>query len=110
MTDTTNLSLCLEAMSGMVGSADFNLDTMRNAAESGYATATEIADWLVKNIDMPFRDAHHVTGSIVKLAEEKGCKLDELSLSDMQSIEPPITEDIYNVLNIDKAVESRIKD
>jgi len=103
------LYLCLEAMSGMVSNAEFNLVRMRSAAESGYATATEIADWLVKNLDMPFRGAHHVTGAIVKFAEDKGCKLDELPLSDMQSIEPRITANIYNVLNIDKAIESRIK-
>ncbi len=103
------LCLCLNAMNGMVSSAEFHLDEMRTAAESGYATATEIADWLVKNLNMPFRDAHHVTGAIVKLAEEKACKLDELSLSDMQAHEPHITDDIYNVLNIDKAIESRLK-
>jgi argininosuccinate lyase len=103
------LCLCIDAMTGMIGSAEFHLEEMRSAAESGYATATEIADWLVKNLDMPFRDAHHVTGAIVKLAEDKGCKLDHLSLSDMQSIEPNITDDIYNVLNIDKAIESRMK-
>jgi len=101
------LCLCLDAMAGMTGSAEFHLQTMRDAAESGYATATEIADWLVKNLNMPFRDAHHVTGAIVKLAESKGCKLDELPLSDMQTIEPRITDDIYNALNVDKAVESR---
>jgi argininosuccinate lyase len=101
------LCLCLDAMAGMIGSAQFHLQPMRDATESGYATATEIADWLVRNLDMPFRNAHHVTGTIVKMATEKGCKLDELSLSDMQAIEPRITDDIYNVLNIDKAVESR---
>lgn len=102
------LCLCLDAINGMVGSAEFNLDEMHTAAESGYATATEIADWLVKNLNMPFRDAHHVTGAIVKLAEEKECRLDELPLSDMQAHEPRITDDIYNVLNIDKAIESRM--
>ena len=103
------LCLCLDAMTGMVGSAHFHLQPMRDAAESGYATATEIADWLVKNLGMPFRDAHHVTGAIVKIATTKGCKLEQLSLSDMQSVEPRITDNIYNVLNIDMAVESRMK-
>lgn len=103
------LRLCLDAMSGMIDTAQFHLQPMRDAAESGYATATEIADWLVKNLGMPFRDAHHVTGAIVKMAREKKCKLDELSLSDMQSVESRITDDIYNVLNIDMAVESRMK-
>ena len=100
--------LCLEAMGGMIKSATFNLQAMRDAAESGFATATEIADWLVRNLDMPFRDAHHVTGRIVKMAEEKQCRLDELSLQDMQSVENNITEDIFNCLNLDKAIESRL--
>jgi len=100
--------LCLEAMGGMIKSSTFNLQAMRDAAESGFATATEIADWLVRNLDMPFRDAHHVTGRIVKMAEEKQCRLDELSLQDMQSVENNITEDIFNCLNLDKAIESRL--
>jgi argininosuccinate lyase len=80
---------------------------MRGAALDGYATATEIADWLVRNLDMPFRDAHHVTGRIVKLAESKKIRLDQLSLTDIQNIEPRITNDIFNLLDIDKAVASR---
>ena len=103
------LILCLEAMNGMVSTASFHEDKMRNAAESGYATATEIADWLVRTLDMPFRDAHHVTGRIVKMAEEKKCQLDQLELSDMQSVEARITDDIFNSLNLDKAVQSRHK-
>ena len=102
------IALCLEAMGGMIESATFNLQPMRGAAESGFATATEIADWLVRNLDMPFRDAHHVTGRIVKMAEEKQCRLDELPLNDMQSVENKITEDIFNSLNLDKAIESRL--
>ncbi|NQZ14481.1 MAG: argininosuccinate lyase [Alphaproteobacteria bacterium] len=102
------LSLCLEAMTGMLESATFHKEPMRAAAESGYATATEIADWLVRNLDMPFRDAHHVTGRIVKMAEEKNCQLDELDLSDMQAVEERITDDIYEYLNCEKAIESRL--
>jgi argininosuccinate lyase len=102
------IALCLEAMGGMIESATFNLKPMRDAAESGFATATEIADWLVRNLDMPFRDAHHVTGRIVKMAEEKQCRLDQLPLQDMQSVESRITEDIFNSLNLDKAIESRL--
>ncbi|PCI00817.1 MAG: argininosuccinate lyase [Alphaproteobacteria bacterium] len=102
------ISLCLESMKGMVESATFNLQPMREAAESGFATATEIADWLVRNLDMPFRNAHHVTGAIVKMAEEKQCRLDQLPLADMQSVEAKITQDIFNSLNLDKAVESRL--
>ena len=103
------LCLCLDVMSGMIPASSFNKDKMRAAAESGYATATEIADWLVRMLDMPFREAHHVTGLIVKLAEEKKCALDKLALSDMQAIEPRITDDIFNSLNLDKAIESRLK-
>lgn len=102
------LSLCLEAMTGMLESAAFHKEPMRAAAESGYATATEIADWLVRNLDMPFRDAHHVTGRIVKMAEEKGCQLDELDLADMKAVEERITDDIYEYLNCEKAIESRL--
>jgi argininosuccinate lyase len=103
------LCLCLEAMAGMIETAQFHSGRMRKAAQDGYATATEIADWLVRNLGMPFRDAHHVTGRIVKLAENKIVRLDQLSLIDMQSIEARITEDIYNVLDTDKAVASRNK-
>jgi argininosuccinate lyase len=101
------LRLCLDAIAGMLETAQFNLEQMRGAALDGYATATEIADWLVRNLDMPFRDAHHVTGRIVKLAESKKIRLDQLSLTDIQNIEPRITNDIFNLLDIDKAVASR---
>ena len=101
------ISLCLKAMTGMVETMEFHAPIMKQAAESGYATATEIADWLVLKLDMPFRDAHHVTGAIVKMAVTKNCKLDDLSLSDMQSAEPRITDDIFNVLDVEKAILSR---
>lgn len=103
------LTLCLLSMKGMLESATFYTDSMRAAADSGFSTATEIADWLVRNLAMPFRDAHHVTGRIVKLAEQKSCKLDEVPLTDMQEIEPRITDDIFNVLNADKAIASRMR-
>jgi argininosuccinate lyase len=103
------LSLCLEAMGGMLDTAQFNLKNMRTAVQDGYATATEIADWLVRTLNMPFRDAHHVTGKIVKLAESKKLRLDQLSLTDMQQFESRITADIYNALDPDKAVQSRTK-
>ncbi|PZP55977.1 MAG: argininosuccinate lyase [Micavibrio aeruginosavorus] len=99
--------LCLRSISGMLSTAVWNKEVMREAAESGYATATEIADWLVKNLNLPFRDAHHVTGRVVKLAEEKSLKLSELSLADMQAIEPRITDDIFNVLSVEGAIKSR---
>ena len=96
------LILGLEAMNGMLATATFNKDTMLEAAEDGYTTATALADWLVMHLNMPFRNAHHVTGRIVKMAEDKGCKLHELELSDMQSIEAAITDEIYKVLRVQK--------
>lgn len=94
------LSLCLQAMSGMLESAKFNTDAMLNSAEMGYTTATALADWLVMNLGLPFRDAHHVTGAIVKMAETKGCKLDEMKLADMQAVNAGITEEIYDILRV----------
>jgi len=96
------ISLCLEAMDGMLASATFHTARMLETAEDGYTTATALADWLVMRLNMPFRDAHHVTGAIVKLAEDKGCKLDALDLSDMQAVEGRITDEIYSVLSIRK--------
>ncbi|MCB1580640.1 MAG: argininosuccinate lyase [Rhodospirillales bacterium] len=92
--------LCIEAMEGMLSTATFNTENMLKAAEDGFTTATALADWLVMELGMAFRDAHHVTGAIVKLAEEKGCKLDELDLADMQAVEGRITDEIYSVLSV----------
>jgi argininosuccinate lyase len=94
------ISLCLEAMEGMLSSAKFNTAKMLKSAEDGYTTATALADWLVMELSLPFREAHHVTGAIVKMAEQKGCKLDELELKDMQKIEKRITKDIFKVLKV----------
>ncbi len=94
------ICLCLQAMDGMLSSASWHTDNMRNAAIEGFTTATALADWLVMALDMPFRDAHHVTGAIVKLAEDQGVKLHELALSDMQAVEAKITDDIFKVLTI----------
>jgi len=94
------ISLCLLAMKGMLETAEFNTDAMLSRAEDGFTTATALADWLVMELGMPFRNAHHVTGAIVKMAEDKGCKLDELSLADMQGVEAGITEDVFRVLRV----------
>ncbi len=94
------LILGLEAMNGMLATATFNKDIMLEAAEDGFTTATALADWLVIHLNMPFRNAHHVTGRIVKMAEDKGCKLHELELSEMQSVEAAITDKIYKVLRV----------
>ncbi len=96
------LVLCLEAMRGMLESATFKTDAMLESAEMGFTTATALADWLVMELNLPFRDAHHVTGAVVKMAENKGCKLDELSLSDLQSVHTDITDDIFRVLSVKK--------
>lgn len=98
------IDLCLQAMEGMLDTATFNTDNMLKSAEDGYTTATALADWLVMELNMPFRDAHHVTGAIVKMAEDKGCKLDELDLADMQAVDSNITDAIYSVLNVKNAV------
>lgn len=104
---TDNAKLCLRAMSGMVADMKVNREKMFKMAGSGYSTATDLADWLVKNLKMPFREAHHVTGSIVKLAENKGLDLHELKLSEMQKIEKRITAEIFEVLSVENSVMSR---
>ena len=90
-----NLSLAIAAMAGMVEDLTPNEEAMRAAAAQGFSTATDLADWLVRVLEMPFRVAHHVTGRLVAMAEGKGVGLDELALSDMQEVEPRITEDVF---------------
>ncbi|MEM8934978.1 MAG: argininosuccinate lyase [Pseudomonadota bacterium] len=101
------LALALAAMTGMMGDLTPNPEAMKAAAGRGYSTATDLADWLVRTLNMPFRDAHHVTGAVVQRAEEKGVDLDSLSLADMQAIEPRITEDVFSVLSVEASVASR---
>jgi argininosuccinate lyase len=104
------LELCVAAMTGMVADMKANHVALKAATAQGFLTATDLADWLVRVLGMPFRQAHHVTGSIVKLAEERGCGLTELPLSAMQAVEPRITEDIFSVLSVQNAVASRLSD
>src|SRR5271166_903972 len=101
------LSLCLSAMTGMVEDLTPDARRMKAAAGAGYATATDLADWLVRTLRMPFREAHHVTGRIVALAAERGVGLERLSLDEMQSIEPRITEAALGVLDVESSVKSR---
>lgn len=101
------LSLCVEAMGGMLATMTVNPARMAAVAEAGYATATELADWLVQQLGLPFREAHHVTGRIVKMAEGKGCRLDELQLAEMQTVEPRITSSVYDVLKVESALRRR---
>jgi argininosuccinate lyase len=101
------LKLAVAAMAGMIGDLEPVPERMRAAAGRGFSTATDLADWLVRELQMPFRDAHHVTGAIVKLAETKGCDLDSLPLEAMQGVEPRITGDVYGVLSVENSVKSR---
>lgn len=84
-----------------------NAEIMRLAAASGFSTATDLADWLVRTLKMPFREAHHVAGSLVALAEKQGCDLPELKLADMQKVESRITKEVYKVLTVEASVASR---
>ena len=102
-----SLSLCIAAMTAMVTRLEVNENAMRASAAKGFSTATDLADWLVRALDMPFRNAHHVTGTLVAKAEAKGCDLDGLTLAEMQETEPRITEEVYSVLGIDNSVRSR---
>jgi len=101
------LELGLAAMAGMVADMTPNKEILANAAGAAFSTATDLADWLVMNLNMPFRDAHHVTGTIVALAEKQGKTLDALTLKDMQSVEARITDDIFNVLTPLASASSR---
>ena len=101
------LTLCLAAMTGMVETSTFRTERMREAAELGYATATDLADWLVRQANIPFREAHHITGAAVKLAESRGIALDALPLADLQAIDPRIDERVFAALSVDASVASR---
>ncbi len=101
------LSLCLAAMTGMIRDLTPDAKRMKAAAGAGYATATDLADWLVRTLKTPFREAHHITGRIVALAAERGVALEKLKLADLQSVEPRITEDAFEVLGVERSVKSR---
>ncbi|PTE15260.1 argininosuccinate lyase [Pseudogemmobacter blasticus] len=103
-----SLMLGLAAMTGMVGDMTANRDTLKAAAASGFSTATDLADWLVRSLNLPFREAHHVTGTLVALAESKGCDLPDLSLAEMNGVHPGITQEIYSVLGVENSVRSRM--
>lgn len=101
------LDLALTAMGGMVSDLTPNADAMGREAARGFSTATDLADWLVREAGVPFRDAHHITGTLVKMAEDNGCDLADLSLADMQGVNAAITDDVFNVLTVDASVRSR---
>ena len=101
------LDLSLAAMAGMVGESGFDKARMRQAAEAGHATATDLADWLVRQAGIPFRQAHHITGAAVKLADARGVALDRLSLEDLRSIDERIDASVFNVLSVEASVAAR---
>ena len=101
------LILSLEALAGMLESVEFVPERMRAAAARGFSTATDLADWLVRDADIPFREAHHITGRAVKAAEERGCDLADLSVDVLRHIDGRIDERVYDVLSVDASVRSR---
>jgi argininosuccinate lyase len=101
------LMLSLAAMTGMVRDMTPDVERMRKAAGEGYATATDLADWLVRTLKVPFREAHHVTGRIVAAAAAENVPLHQLPLAAMQAIEKRITKDVFAVLSVDNSVKSR---
>ncbi|ANB36138.1 argininosuccinate lyase [Rhodovulum sulfidophilum] len=103
-----NLMLALAAMEGMVRDMTANRPALEAAAASGFSTATDLADWLVRELGLPFREAHHVTGTLVAMAEKKGCDLPDLSLAEMRSVHEGIREDVFGVLGVHNSVASRM--
>ena len=104
--DTIEVSLA--AMAAMIADLTVNPEAMKKAAEAGYPTATDLADWIVRNLKTPFREAHHIAGSIVRRAEELGLPLENLPLAEMQKVEPGITKDVFAVLSLEASVKARM--
>src|SRR5262249_37700327 len=101
------LSLCIAAMTGMIEDLEPDVRRMKAAAGEGFATATDLADWLVPVLGMLFREAHHITGRIVAAAEKAGLRLEQMPLAEMQRVEPRITKAVFSVLSVDRSVRSR---
>ncbi len=101
------LALTVKVMTGIFDEITYNVDNMLAVAKNANSSAVDLADWLVKELDKPFRDAHSISGKMVKLAEKQNKSLEELSIADMQSIEPNITEDVFTILNIENALNAR---
>lgn len=102
-----SLGVCIAAMTGMIGDIEFNIDRLRVAAGEGFTTATDLADWLVRVLGLTFRNAHHVTGELVSVAEKSGRSLEQLTLEEMQAVEGQITADVFSVLGVTESVGSR---
>jgi argininosuccinate lyase len=103
-----SLSLSIAAMTGMIRDLEPNVEVMKKAAGSGYSTATDLADWLVRVLGLPFREAHHVTGRLVGMASAKGIGLEKLTLEEMTGVHSGITADVFGVLSVTKSVASRV--
>ena len=101
------LALSIAAMTGMIEGLAFRIDRMRVLAETGFSTATDLADWLVREVNVPFREAHHITGQAVKLAEKMNCTLADLALDDLQAIDARFNDGVFGVLSVDASVNSR---
>ena len=101
------LMLALAAMQGMVGDMVPQAERLRAAAGAGFSTATDLADWLVRRLGLPFREAHHVTGALVRRAEAKGVDLAGLDIEEMRAVHPDILPEVYEVLGVDNSVASR---
>jgi argininosuccinate lyase len=102
-----SLDLSLQAMTGMISTMTPNKERMRASASSGFSTATDLADWLVRELNIPFREAHHITGAAVKAAETANIALPDLPLDVLQKLEPRITDKVFAVLTVDASVASR---
>lgn len=102
-----SLSVSLAAMAGMIADLSVHQDAMRDALKKGHSTATDLADYLVSTMNIPFREAHHVTGQIVQMADQQGCALDELSLPDLQTIVAQLDKGVFKILSIDSAIRAR---
>ena len=105
---TDNLLLSIKVMTNLVNALTLNEKNLRKSAAYGFSTATDLADWIVQKLKMPFREAHHLSGRIVKIAEEKNCALHELELMDLKSIEKRIDASVFKVLSLEESVASRI--
>ncbi|MBX4335959.1 argininosuccinate lyase [Bartonella raoultii] len=103
----SSLELSLAAMTGIINDLEVNREAMKQAADLGYATATDLADWLVRELGLPFREAHHITGRVVALAEKKQCRLNDLSLEELQTICSNVNVTVFDILAVEKSVESR---
>ena len=101
------LELSIAAMTGMIGDLKVNTERLKESAGAGFTTATDIADWLVRVAGVPFRQAHHITGRIVRIAEDRGCGLEDLSLADLKGVDERITNDVFSVLGVEASASSR---